>query len=194
MIAYRCMPRAVLRHGPVFVTAVQPGHIESIRQWRNAQMNVLRQAAEITSEQQKSYFEKNIWPATDDDQPDNILLSYLEKERLIGYGGLVHIAWAHRRAEISFLMDPEIAADIDRYAEYFSRFLQLIKTLAFNDLELERIFTETYAMRRSHIAVLEASGFIREGVLKHHAIIDAQPVDSIIHGCLNENMVRFDEK
>lgn len=194
MIAYRCMPRAVLRNGNLSIKAVQPEHIENIRQWRNAQMNLLRQIAEITSEQQKSYFQNQIWPQTEIDKPDNILLSLLENEKLIGYGGLVHIAWIHRRAEVSFLMNSKTALNGNTYAGYFSRFLQMIKVLAFNDLRLNRIFTETYAMRKRHMAVLEASGFVREGVLKQHVIIDDQPFDSIIHGCLIVDEVRNNEK
>lgn len=194
VIFYRCMPQAVLRNGELFINAIQPEHIESIRQWRNAQMDILRQAAGITVEQQKSYFERCIWPDTDKKQPDNILLAYLEKEKLIGYGGLVHIAWFHRRAEVSFLMDPKITSNEDAYARYFSRFLQLIKVLAFNDLKLERIFTETYSIRKKHIAVLEASGFVQEGVLTKHVIIDDEQIDSIIHGCLREDTGRVDGK
>ena len=194
MITYRCMPRTVLRKGSLSIKAVQPEHIERIRQWRNAQMNFLRQVTEIAPEEQKSYYKNHIWSQKDEKQPENILLSYMEEDRLIGYGGLVHIAWVHRRAEVSFLMDPKLAEDANAYYDYFFSFLELIKVLAFDDLRLVRIFTETYALRTRHLAILEASGFVREGVLKKHVAINDQPVDSIIHGCLRDVKVRVDEK
>lgn len=185
--AYACMTRPVLRAGDLSVQAVQPAEIEAIRQWRNAQMDVLRQAEPISPEQQEAYFARHIWPHYALPQPDTILLSYREGESLIGYGGLVHIAWVHRRAELSFLLDPALIEDESSYARYFSGFLGLMKQLAFADLGLNRLFTETYATRPHHIAVLESAGFKREGVMRAHVIIGGQPVDSILHGCLSRD-------
>jgi len=148
-------------------------------------MDVLRQSSVITPEEQETYYHKYIWPDMRSSQPKNILLAYMENNNLIGYGGLVHIAWEHCRAEISFLLDPHLTTIRDDYFRYFSNFLCLMKILAFDDLCLKRLFTETYATREHHIQILEATGFRREGVLKHHAQIAGYPVDSVIHGYLN---------
>jgi len=185
-MAYKCISRTEIRDGIFSIRAVQPCHIEFIRQWRNAQMDVLRQPSVLTSKEQEAYYHKYIWPDMCSLYPRNILLVYLENDNLIGYGGLVHIAWEHRRAEISFLLAPQLATISDNYTRYFSKFLCMMKILAFDDLGFERLFTETYAMREHHIQVLETTGFRREGVLKHHVQIDDQPADSVIHGCLTE--------
>ncbi|MEQ8268854.1 MAG: GNAT family N-acetyltransferase [Parvibaculum sp.] len=181
---YQCMPRAELQDGALAVRAVQPSHIESIRQWRNAQMDVLRQSRTITAEQQSAYYTAQVWPAMVLPHPPNILLIYEENGRPIGYGGLVHIAWEHRRAEVSFLLAPDLARASDEYARYFGTFLGLIKGLAFKDLRIHRLYTETYAMRRHHISILETNGFLLEGTMRHHVMVDGQPMDSLIHGCL----------
>lgn len=181
---YRCMPRRSLHRDTLGIRAVAPEDVEAIRLWRNAQMDVLRQSAPISPAQQEAYYAAHIWPAMALDCPQNILLTFLEDERAIGYGGLVHIAWEHRRAEVSFLLDPVLISAPETYARYFSVFLDLIKELAFDDLGLHRLFTETYALRTHHISVLEANGFRAEGLLKHHVVIDGSPVDSLIHGCL----------
>ena len=55
-LVYKCMPRPKLSVGALSVQAVQPHHIEDIRQWRNVQMDVLRQSSSITPEQQKAYY------------------------------------------------------------------------------------------------------------------------------------------
>lgn len=182
---YRCMRRARLELGGLSVEAVNPGHIESIRKWRNEQMAILRQSSEISPEQQQSYFNREIWPDQNVDRPRNILLACQEDGILIGYGGLVHIAWEHLRAEISFLLGTDHVRDTARYKRYFTSFLELFKTLAFDDLGLNRLFTETYAIRDHHIEALERAGFVLEGRMKHHVIIDSEPVDSLIHGCVN---------
>lgn len=182
---YHCMPLAELRDGSRAVRAVDPEHIETIRRWRNAQMDVLRQAEPITPEAQQRYFEQTVWPDKQVENPHNILLIYLREGQPIGYGGLVHIAWEHKRAELSFLLDPRHERQSDRRAILFARFLQLMKRLAFEDLRLNRLYTETFATRRQHMETLEQAGFRREGCLRQHVRLDGQAIDSIMHGCIS---------
>lgn len=184
MKRYQCMLRPRLDRGPYAIEAVQPAHIEAIRLWRNAQHDVLRQAAPITAEQQALYYAGRIWPDMEQAYPENVLVGYSLEDCLIGYGGLVHIAWEHGRAEVSFLVDPALPGDAAGYRRHFSNFLALVKEMAFIDLRLRRLFTETYAIRDCHITVLEQSGFRREGVMREHVLAGGRPVDSIIHGCL----------
>lgn len=186
-LRYRCMPQARLETRSFAVSAVQPRHIEAIRRWRNAQLDVLRQAEPITEAQQQAYYASHVWPALDEERPANLLLVLEQAGEAVGYGGLVHIAWEHRRAEVSFLLDPRLAADETVYARHFTAFLALIKDLAFGDLGFNRLFVETYANRTHHISVLEAAGFVLEGVMRQHVFIDGRPVDSLVHGCLNQN-------
>ncbi|MEO3428959.1 GNAT family N-acetyltransferase [Pelagibius sp. CAU 1746] len=181
---YRCMPRAEIADGRYAVRAVEPAHIEAIRRWRNAQIDVLRQAAPISPQQQADYYAREIWPTKQAAEPRNILLIYLEDGEPIGYGGLVHIAWEHRRAEISFLLDPAVPRSDAELGALFAQFLKLMKELAFRDLGFIRLHTETYAIRHVHIATLEACGFRREGCLRHHVIIGGRPTDALLHGCL----------
>ncbi len=185
-ITYACMPRPILRLGNLWVEAVQEYHIESIRQWRNAQMDILRQSTLITPEGQKNYFQNHIWSDMRSSHPKNILLAYMEDDNFIGYGGLVHIAWEHLRAELSFLLTNNLAGTVEDFQIYFPTFLQLMKILAFEDLKLERLYTETYSIRPEYISVLENSGFECEGVLKNHIRIKNQPLNSFIHGCVKK--------
>lgn len=187
MRRYACLSGQLFRDEGREIRPVQDEDIESIRLWRNAQIDVLRQKQPITPEGQISYYQREIWPTMALPQPDNLLVSYLNDGKLIGYGGLVHIAWEHRRAEVSFLVDPVRAGDDAVYRKDFSLFLQLIKRLAFDDLGFNRIFTESYAIRPNHMATLDASGFQLEGALKQHVIINGTPVDALIHGCLRSN-------
>lgn len=184
MPSYACLPSQLPTLGPYAITGLDPSHIEPIRQWRNAQMDVLRQREPISVEQQQRYYDTHIWPTLASPQPPQLLLSFSHAGRAIGYGGLVHIAWAHRRAEVSFLVDPARAADLDGYAADFGAFLLLLRQLAFGPLGFQRLWTETYATRAHHIGVLEAHGFEPEGRLRRHVILDGLPVDSLVHGCL----------
>jgi RimJ/RimL family protein N-acetyltransferase len=182
------MPRNRVSDGEFSLEAVQPGDIEPIRRWRNSQLDILRQSAPISPAQQQEYFERNIWPTMSEAHPRNILLAFRRNGDLVGYGGLVHIAWEHLRAEVSFLVETRLAQAPDSYAMLFSRFLRLLKEIAFEDLGLGRVFAETYAFRAAHIAVLESEGFRREGNLRGHVIVDGARVDSMLHGCLRDDV------
>jgi RimJ/RimL family protein N-acetyltransferase len=175
--------------GDYTVRAVQPEDTERIRQWRNAQMTVLRQGRLISEADQRAYYQEHIWPMMAQVHPANILLSFFHHGRHIGYGGLVHIAWPHARAEVSFLLDNELTADEAVYAGNFLIWLRLLKLLAFEDLLLNRLYTETWAFRETHMAVLEQAGFQREGVCREHVRIDGQWYDAVFHGVLRRDYV-----
>lgn len=186
MYAWQCLRQQHFERGAYAIDPVRPEHIERIRLWRNAQLEVLRQAAPILPAEQEAYFAEKIWPTMAAAKPANILMGLSCEGRLIGYGGLVHISWRDDRAELSFLVDDARAADPGQYARDFTAFLALARLMAFGDLGLHRLFTETYAMRRHHISILEAAGFQREGLLREHVRIGDAFVDSIMHGLVRE--------
>lgn len=178
------MPRPRLEDGILALRAVIPDDIESIRKWRNEQMDVLRQRTLLTSEAQKRYFAEYIWPDKSLLQPKQILLAIEHQGKMIGYGGLVHISWEDQRAEISFLLAPLIESDSQVRTALFARFLRLVQALAFEDLSLSRLWTETFAHRADHLRTLESVGFRFEGRLRAHVIIAGRPTDSLLHGLL----------
>ncbi len=157
---------------------------ELIRLWRNAQMNVLRQVKFISASEQQLYFQQVILPSFAQQQPKQILLSFLLNETLIGYGGLTNLDWAARRAEVSFLVEPHRMENKEGYASDFTHFLNLLCQVTFKELKFHRLFTETFAFRKEHIAILENFGFAKEGILREHVFKGNQWVDSIMHGLL----------
>ncbi len=160
--------------------------IEALRQFRNAQLDVLRQAAPISSAEQTGWYERVVVPAQHEAQPAMMLVSILaEPDRFIGYGGLTNIDWSSRRAEVSFLVDPARAGEPDVYSRDMGAFLEFLKRWAFTELGLNRLFTETYAFRDAHIGILEHAGFSVEGRLRQHVVVGGELTDSIMHGLLS---------
>ena len=182
--SWLCLKQQRFEQQEYAIVPILHGHIEAIRCWRNAQLDVLRQNAPISPAQQENYFEQNVWPTMSHEAPQNILMSLLYKEQLIGYGGLVHIAWCDQRAEMSFLVNQLRANDPVQYSGDLSAFVSMIKAMAFADLGFHKLFTETYASRRHHIQILESTGFQREGILRDHVKIGDAFIDSIIHSIL----------
>lgn len=183
---YRCLTEPAFHCDDYTLLSVRPEDIESIRQWRNSQMNVLRQDREITPEAQEQYYSREIWPTMQEDTPRQILFSFLHRGKLIGYGGLVYLNWQVRKAEVSVLFDLSDRTD-GLYREQLSAYLALLKKAAFGDLKLHRLWTESYDIRPLHIAVLEQQGFIFEGRLRDHEWIDGSYVDTLFHGCLSSD-------
>ena len=158
--------------------------IQTVRGFRNAQMEVLRQAREITPEGQEQWFATQVEPAHAADEPPQLLVGIHCDGAFIGYGGLTHINWEARRAEVSFLVDPRRAADPDIYRRDMTAFLGFLADWSFRTLGLRRLFTETYAFRAFHISLLEKAGYRLEGRLREHIMTSAGPGDSVVHGLL----------
>ncbi len=167
--------------GMYSLRCLQDHDIEPIRLWRNEQMTVLRQREKLTNEQQNNYFATCVWPSMVKMNPEQILFALEKNQQFIGYGGLVHISWPDKRAEISFLVAPERAKDPSIYEEDMLHFFAMIKQAGFTELGFEKLYTETYSSRVEHIKLLEKSGMVLEACLKKHVLIGANRLDSLIH-------------
>lgn len=165
--------------------------ILSIKDWRNAQLYVLRQKNELTNEDQEKYYHKIIQPTFTQPLPLQMLFSYLLNSKCIGYGGVTNIDWESKRVELSFLLDNNRVTDNAVYGKEFSIFITLIKQLVFDELQFNRIYTETYDIRSFHISILEKNGFVFEGRMRQHVMIDGAFVDSLLHGFTKEQYLRF---
>ena len=185
MKTYRPLPQAEYRWQNYQLVPIRYEDREPIRAWRNAQLEVLRQAEPLTIEQQEAYFQRIVLPLFEQEQPGQLLFSLLHNNELVAYGGLVHLSWADGRAEVSFLVDPTRAADPATYRQDFRAYLRLLGQVAFEGLKFNRLFTETYDIRPAHVAILEEAGFRLEGRLRQH--VQLKPgtfADSLMHGQL----------
>ena len=178
---YKCLDTYKYEKGEYTLITLREQDIYKIKDWRNAQIDILRQKELLTDETQKKYFDEVIKPSFLEKNPKQILFSYLYKNKCIGYGGFVHISWMDKRAEISFLVDNNRAENEKIYQQDFLNYMELIKEIAFLYIGFNRIFTETYDFRKKHIESLELSGFIPEGRIKQHIIIDNKYIDSVFH-------------
>lgn len=194
--AYRHLPALEMRHGNYAIRCIEDQDIEAIRRWRNAQVEVLRQSGPISASDQRAYFDRAIWPQMGEEQPERILVAIEQSvggsgpkargatRELIGYGGFVHCAWDHARAEISALFAPAIVADKEHYRKALLAFLAMMTEAGFARLGLRRLTLETYDIRPFHVSVIEEAGFVREGRLREHVEIDGRPIDSLLNAKL----------
>lgn len=137
----------------------------------------LRQRNILSIEDQENYFLHEIPKMFHEEKPKQILFSFLENNTCIGYGGLVHINWINKNAEISFLMDTEL--EKERFTEIWSVFLELIECVAFEHLDFLKIYTYAFEFRRQLFEVLLRVGFELDNELKAKSATDKAKV--IIH-------------
>ena len=210
MANYKCLKQQEFTLGDYSIVPLRYEDRFSIMKWRNEQIYHLRQARPLTNEDQQRYFDNVVAKLFDHPMPDQILFSYLENRRssessesslnhcrvatevgeakgiCVGYGGLVHINWIDRNAEISFIMDTNL--EKEHFAEHWSNYLTMLKEVAFKDLGLHKIYTYAFDLRPHLYTVLEANGFARDATLKDHCFFEGRYKDVVIHSYLNDHV------
>lgn len=154
-----------------------------IMKWRNEQIYHLRQNRLLTEEDQDNYFNTVVQQLFEEEYPSQILFSYLEGDTCIGYGGLVHINWIDKNAEISFIMNTHL--EKNSFQVHWCNFLSLLEQVGFEELKFHKMFTYAFDLRPQLYKALEVSGYITDARLKEHCFIDGEYIDIIIHSKIN---------
>ena len=145
----------------------------------------LRQSATLTKKSQDQYFKNIIFDLFVNEKPDQLLFSVLKSNEFIGYGGLVHINWLDKYAEISFIMKTELEKFNFEY--FWINYLSLIQKVAFEEMKFHKLFTYAFDVRPHLYKVLEKAGFNEEARLKKHHLFGTEYVDVLIHSKFNCN-------
>lgn len=183
---YNKLNRQVFSCGEYSLVPIRFEDRFDIMKWRNEQMFHLRQNKALTVEEQEHYFNIIVKQLFKEEEPGQILFSYLKGNKCIGYGGLVHINWKDKNAEVSFIMDSTLEADL--FSFHWINYLKLIEEVAFSELELHKIFTYAFDVRPHLYPILENSGFINETILKEHCFFDGIMKDVYIHTKINTTL------
>ena len=143
----------------------------------------LRQHKLLDEAQQTAYFTQVVAKLFNQERPDQLLFSYMEGDCCIGYGGLVHINWVDRNAEISFIMDTSL--ELDQFEMHWSIYLNLIEDVAFRELQLHKVYVYAFDLRPHLYTVLELNDFIKEAELKEHCYFQDAYKSVVIHSKWN---------
>jgi RimJ/RimL family protein N-acetyltransferase len=179
VLSYKCLNTQEFQIDEYKIVPIRLEDRYDIMKWRNEQMYHLRQSKILTIEDQDFYFENVVSKLFDQENPKQILFSFLKNENCIGYGGLVHINWIDKNAEISFIMNTFF--EKENFSKNWTYFLGLIENVAFNQIKLYKIFTFAYDLRPHLYKILENSGFVKEATLKNHIIFNGEFKNIIIH-------------
>lgn len=188
MTNYIALRKNIFVFGKYKLVPIRHEDRHKIMKWRNEQMYHLRQSQKLTREKQDKYFEEVISELFDQDKPDQILFSYLENENCIGYGGLVHINWIDRNAEISFIMATELEKECFQF--HWQKYLGLIEQAAFKTLGLHKIYTYAFDLRPQLYQAVEGLNYNREAILRRHTHFGGKYIDIVIHSKFSPYVLR----
>jgi RimJ/RimL family protein N-acetyltransferase len=179
MNSYKALNKQSFSNGNYSIVPIRMEDKLDIMKWRNDQIYHLRQNKPLTEEDQVRYFEAVVKRLFEEQQPNQLLFSYLEGDKCIGYGGLVHINWIDKNAEISFIMNTELEKEY--FQLHWVTYLGLIEQLAFEELGLHKIFIYAFDLRPHLYSAVEVAGFAKEAVFKEHCFFQGEYKDVVIH-------------
>lgn len=182
MIAYKVLNNQKFSNHEFSIIPIRYEDRMAILKWRNEQVYHLRQNRLLTEKDQDHYFNNVVNKLYDQEQPNQILFSYMENDICIGYGGLVHINWVDKNAEISFIMNTEL--ENDYFSKHWTIFLQLIEQVAFKELHLHKLFIYAFDLRPNLYKVCLDNFYFLDAKLKDHCYYDNKFIDVVIHSKL----------
>ncbi len=104
---------------------------------------------------------------------------------LVGTCTLARIDRINRRAELGFALRRACWG-----RGYMAAALPAVLAYAFEQLELHRVVADTDPRTAPSIRALERLGFIREGVLREHYLVQGEIQDAILYGLLRSEWSR----
>lgn len=176
---YKCLTNQKFYNGDYTLIPIRFEDRFEIMRWRNEQIFHLRQSEPLTKIKQDLYFTNIVSKLFKEEQPNQILFSLLKKDVLIGYGGLVHINWIDKNAEISFIMNTLL--EKNQFSEIWSRYLELLELVAFKELGLRKIYVYAFDLRNHLYTMLEDNNYFLDAKLKDHCFVNEFFKDVIIY-------------
>jgi RimJ/RimL family protein N-acetyltransferase len=175
----------MIKGNVVFLTAVEKGDLSQLKEWRNNPLfrKNFREYREINDEMQMNWFDKVIV-----NDKNTIMFSIRDNEskELLGCCGLCYINWVHRYADLSFYIGKDDCYVDEKYV------LDAVDTLikyGFNELGLNKVWTEIYEFDKKKIVFLEKFGFKKDGQLRENYFYDGKWWDSIIFSILKNEFL-----
>ncbi len=146
------------------------GDREVMRYWSSPALSSIAAARELLDDIHRQFATKTLfqWGVTRADD-----------DRVIGTTTILHIDYAHRRAEVGFALGREHWGH-----GYASAAVGALIRFAFETLDLHRLEADSDPRNAASIGVLVKQGFKREGSLRERYFLGSAPQDADYFGLL----------
>jgi len=175
----------MLKGKRVSLYAVEEGDLRQFSDWRNNAdfRKYFREYRELNMVQQEKWFEEKV-------VKDNATIMFSIKRNkdneLLGCCGYVYINWVHRHADLSLYIGwKEAYIDEEGYAEESCR---LLLDYGFNELCLNKVWTEIYQFDEKKMSLYNKYGFQQDGLLRQNYWYDGKWWDSRILSILRSEL------
>jgi len=179
MNTYKVLNEQVFTQGEYKLVPIRFEDRWDIMKWRNEQIYHLRQSKPLAKEDQDHYFNNVVSKLFEQEQPSQLLFSFLRNDICIGYGGLVHINWVDKHAEISFIMNTTLEKDYFKF--YWSVYLKMIEEVGFRELKFHKLFVYAFDVRPHLYETLSEEGYFLDARLKEHCLFNERYIDVVIY-------------
>lgn len=151
--------------------AVEKEDLLKLRDWRNNPdfRKNFREYRELNMAMQEKWFEQKV--AND---PTTMMFSIrrLSDGELLGCCGFVYINWVHRHADLSLYIGwKDSYIDKEGYAE---ESCWLLLDHGFNELNLNKVWTEIYEFDEKKWSLYQKLGFRQDGMLRQNYFYDGK--------------------
>jgi RimJ/RimL family protein N-acetyltransferase len=181
---YKILEQNVFEKDGYEIVPIRSEDRYNIMQWRNEQIYHLRQDKSLTKDSQDIYFDEVVPLLFELEKPSQLLFSFLKDGELIGYGGLVHINWVDKNAEISFIMNTKL--EEKSFEWNWSRYLELIEDLAFKEMAFMKLYVYAFDLRPHLYTTLLNNNYFLDARLNNHCIFNGELKDVLIYSKLRD--------
>lgn len=180
---YRCLNSVEYNFKNYKIISIKFEHRYRIMKWRNDQIYHLRQNNRLNKKHQDIYFKDVVSKQLNEKTPEQILFSFYDHNNFVAYGGLVHVNWPDKNAEISFVINTKLEAN--KFKEYWNNFLKIIEIVAFKELGFKKLFIYSYNLRPILYEVTFENNYKQEAHLIQHKFFDGKYIDIYVHSKIN---------
>ncbi len=166
----------------VSLHAVEKSDINQLKDWRNNSdlRKYFREYRELSDEDQENWYEREVI-----ENPETIMFSIRRNKDniLLGCCGLVHYRNIHRHADLSLYVGwKNVYIDNNGFAK---EACELLMCYGFNELCLNKIWTEIYEFDKKKNNLYSDLGFQQDGLLRQSYWYDGKWWDSRILSILS---------
>jgi RimJ/RimL family protein N-acetyltransferase len=166
----------------VYLLPIEREDLPHLMNWRNNPdyRKYFREYREINSDMQNNWYQNKVL-----NDPSTIMFSIksIEEDKLLGCCGLCYINWVHRNADLSLYIGwNECYIDEEGYAK---ESCELLFNYGFNELGLQKIWTEIYEFDSKKNNLYYQLGFHEDGFLRKQYFYDGKWWGSHIFSLLN---------
>ncbi|MHD0315032.1 GNAT family N-acetyltransferase [Fusobacterium varium] len=161
--------------------AIEKTDLSLLLEWRNNEnyRKFFREYRELNLYNQEKWFEEKVVNGK-----DTLMFSIIDLKTLeiIGVCGLCYINWINGSADLSLYIGKDnVYIDEVGYAE---ESCQLLFKYGFNELRLNKIWTEIYLIDEKKIKLYKKIGMKIDGILRENYFYDGKYIDSYIFSIL----------